>query len=246
MKIEVRRVVSWARSAEGFAAAVGIVVVLAAALALHEAISGGPGGNSKAAPPRTTASAPHTTGPPPVASVTGSALVAGHRVSGAPRSSGTQVAEAATTDLFALERAASAVGQQARSTVAAVTTGPLRTELERALPPLADRIHARLIGATPPASFNTWPLGFKVDRLGGSVAEVSIWHLDVAASSAPRLIVARYTTTTYRLQWVGGSWRIENVSTVDGPTPSSADAPASQVDAFAHAANAFSRYRYDP
>jgi hypothetical protein len=89
-------------------------------------------------------------------------------------------------------------------------------------------------------------LGYRVTSYSAARATVSVWHLDVAASSTLALMTVDYATTTYQVRWVGGTWRIVHASSVDGPTPPSSDASTATVDRFAAAVRQFSGYRYVP
>ena len=142
----------------------------------------------------------------------------------------------------------SAVGSPAdvRDRVTAMTTGPLRAELEQGLPVLTRALRVRLASADAPAAFEGWPLGYKVTSFSENRAVVSVWHLDLAATSTLRLMTTDYATSTYEVRWRAGSWRIDRASTVAGPTPPPPGAPPAAVDRFAKAIEAFSRYRYAP
>jgi hypothetical protein len=127
-----------------------------------------------------------------------------------------------------------------------VTAGPLQTRLLKALPAVAGEVQGRLAGSRAADVFDGWPLGFRVEDFTTSQATVSLWHLDVGASSALGLMTAQYTTTTYGLRWTNGAWRIYTVSSVPGPTPPAASASAAEVDQFAREVDALSRYANVP
>jgi len=130
--------------------------------------------------------------------------------------------------------------------VSAMTIGPLKTELEQGLPVLSRALRIRLASAAAPAAFDGWPLGYRVLTVNAQRAAVSVWHLDVAASSTLGLMTTDYATTTYDVRWLRGAWRIDRASSVPGPAPPQPGAPAVEIDQFARAMRAFSGYRYVP
>jgi hypothetical protein len=154
--------------------------------------------------------------------------------------------EAATTDLLVLSKLETGTSASVRRIVEAMAIGPLKVRLEQALPAVVGKIRTRLASTEAPAEFDGWPLGYRVDTFDPPSATVSIWHLDAAATSALGLMTADYATTTYTLAWVGEAWRISDVRNTGGPTPPQSTASPAQMNAFARAANAFSRYTYGP
>lgn len=227
MLIDRTRVLTLARQPEVLALLAGVTAVLVGFL-----VVGGGAGHPRvplpAAPVRTPARAPGLAArPSDIASAIGAV-------------------RAATEDLSALSAAGVSSSGQARRVVAAVVTGSLQAKLERSLPAVASEVQARLRGLRTPHVFDGWPLGYRVESFETSHATVAVWHLDVGASSALGLMSAQYTTTTYDLRWIEGSWRIAAVSSVPGPTPPSTSAPAPEVDEFAREINALSPYSNVP
>jgi hypothetical protein len=155
-------------------------------------------------------------------------------------------AEAATSYLGVLATAAAGHDPDARASVIAMTTGPLQVELKLGLPMLTSALRARLASSAAPATFDGWPLGYKVTRFGATTATVSVWHLDIAASSALGVMTTDYATTTYEVEWRAGVWRIERAGNVRGPSPPPTNAPPTEVDQFAKAIQGFSGYSYAP
>ena len=130
--------------------------------------------------------------------------------------------------------------------VSAMTIGPLKTELEQGLPALSRALRIRLASVAVPAAFDGWPLGYRVLSVNAQRAAVSVWHLDVAASSTLGLMTTDYATTTYDVRWLRGAWRIDRANSIPGPVPPPPGAPAVEVDQFARVVQAFSGYRYVP
>jgi hypothetical protein len=151
---------------------------------------------------------------------------------------------AATTYLLSVGNAAVGDPTRAGQVAGAIATGPLRQQLERSLPALAALIRARVKAGRAPAAFDGWPLGYHVLAFNRSEATVAVWHLDVAASSALHLMSVDYATTTYRLRFLAGEWRIEQAATSPGPTPPRTTGPG--LDEFARASDSFSTYRDVP
>jgi hypothetical protein len=134
----------------------------------------------------------------------------------------------------------------ARRLVNAIFAPPLRSELAGALPVALAQIRRRLTASRAPASFGSWPLGYRLVKYEGHSATVALWHLEIGASSAVGLMSATYTTTTYMLKWSTGTWRVRAVANTAGPKPPPADASPAATDAFARAVTAFARYGYAP
>jgi hypothetical protein len=155
-------------------------------------------------------------------------------------------AEVATASLGLLVDTAAGDSAGAGARLTAITTGSLRAELRQSLPQLARALRVRLASTAAPSAFNGWPLGYRVTDFNAARATVSVWHLDLAASSALALMTVDYATTTYQVRWVDGTWRIAHASIAAGPTPPPSDAPPASVDRFAAAARQFSPYRYVP
>ena len=170
----------------------------------------------------------------------------GHRLSLAFAHSPSGAAEAATSYLGLLAETAARDSTNARARVSAMTTGPLRAEVEQGLPVLARALRARLASTASPNAFDGWPLGFRVTSFSAARATVSVWHLDLAASSTLGLMTTDYATTTYEVRWLAGTWRVDRASNVPGPTPPPPNAPLPTVDRFATAVREFSGYRYAP
>ena len=154
--------------------------------------------------------------------------------------------EAATKYLGLLAETVVGGNADPRDGLSAITIGPLKTELEQGLPVLSRALRIRLASVAAPAAFDGWPLGYRVLSVNAQRATVSVWHLDVAASSTLGLMSTDYATTTYDVRWLRGAWRIDRASSVPGPAPPQPGAPAVEVDQFARAVHAFSGYRYVP
>lgn len=168
----------------------------------------------------------------------GASLAFAHSPSGA--------AEAATTYLSLFAEMAAVDSINARVGLSAMTTGSLRAELDQDLPALVRALRARLATTEAPAAFDGWPLGYRVTSFSATRATVSVWHLDLAASSTLGLMTTDYATTRYGLRWLAGTWRIDRASDVSGPTPPPSNASLPAVDRFATAVRGFSGYRYAP
>lgn len=236
MHIDPRRATTMVRKSEALAALAvlaGLMVGVFCFLAVRSAIGGSHPRAQRAATERRK-SAPARV------------LAARHTSSVPSRRSEIGAVRAATGALAALAAAGVGTAARAREIVAATTTGSLQAKLERSLPAVASAVQARLRGSRTAGVFDGWPLGYRVESFDPSRATVAVWHLDVAASSSIGLVTAQYTTTTYELRWIQGSWRIDAVSSVSGPTPPPASAPTAEVDEFAREASALSRYAYVP
>jgi hypothetical protein len=169
-----------------------------------------------------------------------------HRVSVASADSPPGAAEAATKYLRLLAETAAGGTADSRQSVSAMTTGPLKSELEQGLPTLTRALRVRLQSAAAPTAFDGWPLGYKITSFSTKAAIVSVWHLDLAASSALGVMATDYATTTYDVRWLASSWRIDSAATVPGPTPPPPNAQPTEIDHFAKALQGFSGYSYVP
>jgi hypothetical protein len=212
---------AWVRGyrLEVVAALAGVLLVLAAVAALH----GGHAGPRHAQRHNAATRAHAPANPKPASAI-----------------------HAATTDLIAFGTASLAGTHRAERTIDSIAMGPLRTRLARALPAVAGALRARIKKGHAAAAFDGWPLGYRLISFGRGRAMVAVWHLDVAASSALQLQSVDYATTTYRLRFFGGDWRIVDATTHAGPTPPAAGASTGQLNSFARAASSFSPYRYVP
>ena len=152
----------------------------------------------------------------------------------------------ATDDLIRLSEATHDGAAAARAAVDSIVAGPLKAKLERTLPLVAAAVERRLAGSRSRALLEGWPLGYRVLSYAGTTTRVSIWTLDIGASSALPLATSGYETTTYLLRWLAGRWQIAAASTASGPTPPFARSTSADVDAFARQAASYQGYRYAP
>ena len=104
-----------------------------------------------------------------------------------------------------------------------------RAGLVRAYRQVALQGRQRLgLDASPQPSFvfRGSAVGYRVDRYTDDEARVAVWTISVAGSSAGVPVRESWTTTTARLRWLRGDWRVASLDTVGGPTPPLAGAPS--------------------
>jgi hypothetical protein len=88
------------------------------------------------------------------------------------------------------------------------------------------------------------PTGWDVASYSADEASVRVWNTGLFMAPGREAFMAPWNTTTYRLRWVEGDWRVAGLTTDDGPTP-----PLGQATATGFAGreiNEFEQYRYLP
>jgi len=120
-----------------------------------------------------------------------------------------------------------------------LTTRPLEA---RALAGQAasDRIKAQLAHPSP-SYLGSWPLGYWLLSFTRARARVAIWTVGAMASPSGS-VPATFSTTTCRLVWTGGDWKIADAEATAGPTPPAAGASVTQVLGFVGDARAFTGF----
>lgn len=89
------------------------------------------------------------------------------------------------------------------------------------------------------------PVGYRVDSYSPDEATISMWAAS-AATLGPIEPRAGWATSTVRLGWVDGDWRVLEESATPGPTPQpSTDTPTPPVE-FEAIAGSFTGYSYAP
>jgi hypothetical protein len=94
------------------------------------------------------------------------------------------------------------------------------------------------------------PVGWKVDDYGNGTATVAIWMTGVTGSiggtSPPVPIREGWGTTTVRLRWVKGDWKLVESTTVDGPLPIADVSPPTPAPELVSKASEFKEFTYAP
>ena len=94
------------------------------------------------------------------------------------------------------------------------------------------------------------PVGWKVDDYGNGTAKVAIWVTGVTGSiggtGPPVPIREGWGTTTARLRWVKGDWKLVESTTVDGPLPIADVSPPTPAPELVSKASEFKEFTYAP
>jgi hypothetical protein len=94
------------------------------------------------------------------------------------------------------------------------------------------------------------PVGWKVDDYGNGTAKVAIWVTGVTGSiggtGPPVPIREGWGTTTARLRWVKGDWKLVDSTTVDGPLPIADVSPPTPAPELVSKASEFKEFTYAP
>lgn len=93
----------------------------------------------------------------------------------------------------------------------------------------------------------TSPIGTTVTESTDSHATVSVWCsglLGLAGESSTNPVTNSWFTTTMRLEWTNGDWKIVSQSQKDGPAPVPGDDKASSADAMAKAVDEYGGFTY--
>ncbi len=93
----------------------------------------------------------------------------------------------------------------------------------------------------------TVPVGAKADSYDAQSATVDVWSTGLTGlagqhSTAP--VTEYWQTSTLRLRWSNGDWKVLDVSTKDGPTPVTGSQVASSAQDIAGAATQFGGFSY--
>ncbi|MFC4030131.1 hypothetical protein ACFO3J_01440 [Streptomyces polygonati] len=93
----------------------------------------------------------------------------------------------------------------------------------------------------------TVPVGTKVTANAADAITVEVWCTDLvglAGQGSTNPVSSAWFTTTEKLVWVGGDWKIESSSQKDGPAPVSGDNRAATADEIAGAVRDYGGFTY--
>ncbi|MEU6115794.1 hypothetical protein ABZ840_14870 [Streptomyces sp. NPDC047117] len=91
------------------------------------------------------------------------------------------------------------------------------------------------------------PVGTKVDSFGGTSAKVAVWYsslFGLAGEGSENPVTESWYTTTMKLQWVGGDWKVTGVSQKKGPAPVGRDQAAATAEEMSKAVEGFGGFTY--
>jgi hypothetical protein len=89
-------------------------------------------------------------------------------------------------------------------------------------------------------------LGYRVDRYAPTDAQVALWAVVVYGNDGGLAPQALYATTTLRLRWAVGDWKLLEATTVPGPVPVQGQATPSPAGELLDAAETFKEFDYAP
>lgn len=78
----------------------------------------------------------------------------------------------------------------------------------------------------PGVVVRAFPTGWDVASYTPDEATVRVWNTGLFVAPGREAFMAPWNTTTYRLRWSEGDWRVAGLTTEDGPTPPIGEAPA--------------------
>ncbi|MGW1882097.1 hypothetical protein [Streptomyces sp. NPDC001970] len=91
------------------------------------------------------------------------------------------------------------------------------------------------------------PVGSRVDKFTGDTASVAVWFsslFGLAGEGSENPVSASWYTTTYELKWIGGDWKITDFTQKDGPVPVGRDQAASSAKDMADAVEQYGGFTY--
>ncbi|WP_030267487.1 hypothetical protein [Streptomyces violens] len=91
------------------------------------------------------------------------------------------------------------------------------------------------------------PVGTKVEKFGGTSATVAVWNsslFGLAGEGSENPVTESWYTTTMKLQWAGGDWKVTDVSQEKGPAPVGRDQAAATAEEMSKAVEGFGGFTY--
>ncbi|MEU9705015.1 hypothetical protein [Streptomyces sp. NPDC047981] len=91
------------------------------------------------------------------------------------------------------------------------------------------------------------PVGSKIESFDGDRATVAVWYsslFGLAGEGSQNPVSESWYTTTYQLRWVGGDWKVMDFEQKDGPVPVGRDQTASSAEEMADAVDQFGGFTY--
>ncbi|MFG2771788.1 hypothetical protein [Streptomyces sp. NPDC048350] len=91
------------------------------------------------------------------------------------------------------------------------------------------------------------PVGSKIESYSNDRATVAVWYsslFGLAGEGSQNPVSESWYTTTYRLEWVGGDWKVAAFDQKEGPVPVGRDQAASSAQEMADAVHQFGGFTY--
>ncbi|MGW3986995.1 hypothetical protein [Streptomyces sp. NPDC004830] len=234
-------------SSRGLVTVVGVVVLLIAAIAFANR-GGGDASDTDGSTNKPDAAATAPTGKRPV----------GSKAAGIPTgyAHDQQGAESAAANYAVALGSAAMFNKVKRDAVLETiyTTSRIpeyRAKLDEAYSPQLNKRFGLTEDGSAPTGFTfvsrTNPIGTKVTEYSADTATVEVWCsglLGLAGEGSTTPVTNSWFTTTMKLQWAGGDWKIVTDSQKNGPAPVPGDDRASSADDMAKAVEEYGGFTY--
>ncbi|MGW6975581.1 hypothetical protein [Streptomyces sp. NPDC054952] len=234
------------RPSRGLITAVGVVVLLIAAIAFANQSPDSPANTASNKPPTDAATSPTGTQP-----VTG-------KSNGIPKgfAHDEQGAQSAAAN-YAV--ALGSEGMLKKDTRHALVDGIYTPEAAARLKGPQDEAYstgflAKLgldANGNPPSGSTfvtrTIPIGTRVENYSPTAAKIAVWYTGLVGMSGAKStdpVRTTWKTWTFELSWVGEGWRVANGIQQDGPAPVPGDVPVSTSDDMSKAIKEFGGFTY--
>ncbi|MER6523312.1 hypothetical protein ABT246_41840 [Streptomyces sp. NPDC001553] len=234
------------RPSRGLITAVGVVVLLIAAIAFANQSPDSPANTASNKPPTDAATSPTGTQP-----VTG-------KSNGIPKgfAHDEQGAQSAAAN-YAV--ALGSEGMLKKDTRHALVDGIYTPEAAARLKGPQDEAYSTgflaklgLDGNGNPPSGSTFvtrtiPIGTRVENYSPTAAKIAVWYTGLVGMSGAKStdpVRTTWKTWTFELSWVGEGWRVVSESQQDGPAPVPGDMAASSSDDISKATKEFGGFTY--
>ncbi|WP_105974040.1 hypothetical protein [Streptomyces geranii] len=246
------------RSSRGMVTAVGVVVLLIAAIAFanrggddsstssSSSTTGSGSGSGSASGPDTAATA--ASGEQPVTKKA-AGLPAGfaHDRQGAQSAAANYAVSLGSTGMYRKDTRDKLVDALFTTEAAAKLKGPLDKAYSASL--LA-RLGLDANGNAPEGSTfvsRVTPVGTKTVAYGDSTATVEVWYVGlsgIAGDTSTSPVTSSWNTLTYNLRWSGGDWKVVSYAEKDGPNPVPGDSRAAASDEISKAIDEYGGFTY--
>jgi len=244
------------KSSRGMVTAVGVVVLLIAAIAFanrggddsstSSGTAGGGSGSTSVDQPDTAATA--ASGEQPVTKkAAGVPSGFAHDRQGVQSAAANYAVSLGSTGMFRKDSRDKIVDSLFTTEAAAKLKAPLDKAYSASL--LA-RLGLDAGGNAPEGSTfvsRVTPVGTKTVAYGGTTATVEVWYVGlsgIAGETSTSPVTSSWNTWTYDMRWSGDDWKIVSYSEKDGPTPVPGDDRAAASDEISKAIDEYGGFTY--
>jgi hypothetical protein len=239
-----------ARTSRSLIMAVGVVVLLIAAIAFANQGGGDASGDGNEKKPEAAGAGPTAaTGTKPVQGKNGT-IASGfaHDEQGAQSAAANYAVALGSADMFDKGR---------RREITAAVYAP---DVAAARQDDLDKVYSgqeflTSIGLNPDGSAPSGlvfisrsnPVGAKVEKFGGDTASIAVWYsalFGLAGEGSKNPVSESWYTNTFALKWINGDWKVTDFTQKDGPVPVGRDQAASPAEEMANAVEQFGGFTY--